>query len=160
MLRTIKKPSPVKVTPIRVDEEAVQELKRAAELLVVQTADAIKKVVDQSALVCPQSLLLAIHAIKTVGGDLHSIYDKAIKSFLRAHQDRGGKFQSGRVAIAFEPDNRRNVAWKAEAIRLAGELAKLRGKKFNPEKYAARILEATATSDKKQIELTLTEDTN
>lgn len=89
----------------------------------------------------PQRLIAIAH----VAGQVSIVMEDMQKAFFE-RVDRlreKGSFEKGRLSVQFKlQSGRRNVQWKAEAIKKAELVAQLKGKKFNVKRYEERVLNA------------------
>ena len=133
--KTAALPPSTNVAPHEAVAKAAKPFLQLTNALMKTLLAAKGAVVSQSAL----RLRLLLGDIADSIGDLCKSFDAHVK----AHYEAGGDFEGGKVAITFPstaPACR--PKWKEEAVRLAKELAALRGDVFDEVGFLNQIKEA------------------
>jgi hypothetical protein len=87
---------------------------------------------------CDQSIMevaLMFHRIQEAAKKSYELFSEAAK----VHKEKGGKFSLGRIAITFPERTERRPKWKEEAVKVAGELATVRGEGFSEEVFVQEV---------------------
>jgi hypothetical protein len=171
-----KKPPPPKPSAPKIDLDLVaikaQGLAEAFTGATKELGEAVVKTVTELSLI-PQTVLAAWKAVKqaeSVAGKA----DDTIKTTLLAFRN---KAQEGDFVLAYAPSDKRQPAWKAEAITQAAEAYKLSAMvakyrqalkaanvnvnaidvapaaPFNADAYAQQVLDACKPSDKPGVQV-------
>lgn len=78
---------------------------------------------------------------------------KELLGALQAHLEAGKPVERGALLATLAVTEKRSPAWKDEAVKLAGQLARKARRKFDLDKYVAAVLKRTPTSECKKVKI-------
>lgn len=142
-----------KVTPSGTVRAASLDLDLERALVLVGEFEAGLCAVNESSVkFMPQSTLATLVRIDRLSDKVGGVL-KTFKARALAIRDAGGTFEPGRVAVAFKEQERRNPAWKDEAVARAQALAAIKGEPFEPEAFVKSVQAKTEPSVSRSVDL-------
>lgn len=128
-----KPPTPVKLASKILCPSAVLLPPLEAETSAVIAKFTKELIAILPGMLVPQDVLAAVHSCR----NLEAAGDGAFKVFRSVVPKETAKFAPGTMAVSWKDTGNRKVAWKQVAVRLAKELAELRGEPFNEKLFEA-----------------------